>query len=409
MKKEIIKYIIVFFTLIGIYIIFSTAVSLLPTKIIKRNIEVSTKEMVKDGDYPCGIITKKQYQMDNFTDALILSQNFSINSNRPFHSALNPRFAHVPGTNLSNALKLQVELSDIHLIDYPRYWHGNTFLLRPFLLFTDYSVIRWVLYVISSLFLLVLGIKLYQTLGMIKTIAFFLGLLFVNIFITQFSIQFFISVNLSLIACILMCNHFNNRKKILLFSFIFGSLTAYLDLLTTPLLTCGLPLIVYLSAENEDSFKTRLSSLFRFAFLWGIGYSFTWVSKWTLGTIFTEKNVFRDAFDTVLFRTSSEDFSRFDSIISNFELLPVFFISLILILLFPLVVLFFNRKAIKTNLLLLIVATFPFLWFLFAAQHSWWHWWFTYRILAISIIAVFFIFINFISWNRINTMINRKK
>jgi hypothetical protein len=192
-------------------------------------------------------------------------------------------------------------------------------------------------------------------------------------------------------------------------SFIIGCLTAYLDLLTAPLLTCGLPLIVYLSVEDEDTFKKKLQSLFLFAVLWGVGYTFTWASKWALGTVFTDMNVFKDAFDTILYRAGSKGFSRVDAITSNFNLLPIVTVNLLLILLLPLVILFFNKKAIKTNLLLLIVATFPYLWYLVLAQHSWWHPWFTYRIQAISIIAVFFIFINFISWDKVNLTLQKIK
>jgi hypothetical protein len=192
-------------------------------------------------------------------------------------------------------------------------------------------------------------------------------------------------------------------------SFIFGCLTAYFDLLTSPLLTCGLPLIVYLSAENEDSFKKKLQSLLLFTVLWGVGYALTWSSKWALGTIFTEINTFKDAYNTILYRTASEGFSRFDAIIFNFRFLPIVVINLLLTLLFLLAVIFFNKKALKTNLLLLIVATFPYLWYLFAAQHSWWHPALAYRIQAIAIIAVFFIFINFISWEKISKFTFRKK
>jgi hypothetical protein len=364
--------------------------------------------MREEGSYPYGIIHKRQCMMDNFTDALFLSQNYNFDSNKPVYSAMCCKHA-VSSSGPLEAISRQVNFEEVSFNNYPRYWHGNSFLLRPFLLFLDYSFIRWILYVVSSILLLLLGIQLFQTIGKIKTVAFMMGLLCVNVFITQFSMQFFTVVILSVIACMLMCKHFKNRKKILMISFIFGCLTAYFDLLTSPLLTCGLPLIVYLSAENEDSFKRKLQSLLLFAVLWGVGYALTWSSKWALGTIFTEINTFKDAYNSILYYTDSEEFSRFEVITSNFNLLPVVFINLLLTLLLPLVVIFFNKTAIKTNLLLLIVAMFPYLWYLFASQHSWWHSWFTYRIQAIAIIAMFFIFINFISWEKISNFSLRRK
>ena len=410
MKKEVVKYIVVFFSLILVFLTYSVLVSLLPTQNIKKNITRSINAMLEEGCYPYGMIQNKHpYRMDNFTDALILSQNYSIDNKRPFHSSINTCFATYPDTEFLDGVKRQVDSEDVLLNYYARYWHGNTFLLRPFLLFADYSFIRWILYAVSSILLLILGIKLFQTIGMKKTIACFSGLFFVNIFITQFSIQLFPVLCLSAIACILVCKHFKDRKKILLISFIFGCLTAYLDLLSTPLFTCGLPLIVYLLAEEENIFRKRLLFLVLFVGLWGIGYGFTWTTKWVLGTLFTDINIFEDAFRTISIRAGSgNDFTRLDAIIKNFHLLPIVTINFILVFLLVLSIIFFNKKAIKTNLLLLIVAALPYLWFLVVSEHSVCHWWFTYRVQAISIAAIFIIFINFISWDKIDKLIHKR-
>jgi len=330
MKKEIIKYAAVFFTLILVFFAYSVLVCLLPTETIKKNIKKDAHSMFEVGDYPFAIINKKQYQMDNFTDALILSINYTIDNNKPISSAMYAKHAAYPYPIMTEFLQHQVDMGTTDFFNYPRYWHGNSFLLRPILLFANFSFIRWLLYAVSSILLLVLGIKLHQTLGMQKMLAFMFGLLCVNVFVAQFSMQFFTVIALSVIASILMCKHFKNRKKILMISFIIGCLTAYFDLLTAPLLTCGLPLIVYLSAEKEDAFKKKLLTLFQFAVLWGIGYGFTWASKWALGTLFTDINVFKDAFDNILYRTSSGDFSRLDAIVNNFNLLPIVSINLIL-------------------------------------------------------------------------------
>jgi len=408
--KDVYKYIAVFFILLVIFFSYSVLVSLLPNQKIKKNIVKSIPAMIRaDGEnYPYAIIHKQEFKLDNFTDAILLSQNYAIDNKKPIASVMNAKFASMPiPGRMVEALKYQVEHENVYMESYPRYWHGNSFLLRPLLLFADYTFIRWLLYTVSSILLLVLGIKLHATLGIRKTIAFMLGLFSVNIFVTQFSIHFFTVVILSVIACILMCKHFKNKRKILLISFIIGCLTSYFDLLTAPLLTCGLPLIVYLSVKNEDGFKKGFWTLCSFVVLWGIGYAAIWSSKWTLATILTDNNVFTDAFNTISYRTSSEQISRIMAIKQNYSLLPVVTVNILLLSLLTLAVLFFNKTRIKTNLLLLVVAIFPYLWFFVLAQHSWLHWWFTYRIQAISIIALFFILINFISWDKISILFHK--
>jgi len=408
MKKELLKYIIVFFGLMAIFVAFATLSCLLPPEKIRQNIAKTVEGMAIQKDYPYAVICQKPYVMDNFTDALVLSQNYAIDHTKPFNAAMSVYCAYVEeGHWFTETLQDQTK-KEICLAQYARYWHGNTFLLRFFLFFTDYDTIRWILYVISNILMLILGIKLYQILGIKKTIAFVLGLLFVNIFVTQFSIQFFTTVNIAVIASILMCLYFNQQKKILLISFIVGCFTAYFDVLTTPLLTCGLPLIVYISAKTDEKFKKRLTTLLLFSMLWGLGYALMWLSKWTLSTIFTDVNILKDGFGALSYRTSSVDFSRFEVIHTIFKMQHTFFICLITTLSLPFVIIFFNKKEIETNILLAIVGIYPFLWYLYAAQHSIWHWWFTYRTLSVFIIALFFILINFISWDKINRLIRKK-
>jgi len=362
MKKEIIKYIVVFLGLITIFVGYSTLVCSLPTERIKTNISSDIFEMSHEGDYPFAIISKRPYFMDNYTDAMMLNINYTLDNKNPLKAAMTAEWSNFVDENMTGSLqKLTNGETCSWTGDYARYWHGNAYLLRLFLFFTDYSTIRWMLYVISSVLMLILSVKLYQTLGMKKSVAFVTGLLFVNVFVTQFSIQFFTTVHLAIIASILMCVYSKSRKKILLISFIIGCLTSYFDLFTTPLLSCGLPLIVYVSLEEEDSLKNRFISVFLFGFLWAIGYLLTWVSKWALGTIFTDINVFKNAFDQFLTWSNNDGFSRFDAITDNFALLPVSFIYMILALLLPLVIIAFNKKAIKTNLLLLIAVALPYI------------------------------------------------
>ena len=400
MKKEIIHYARIFTLLIAVFFSYSVLVCLLPTQTIRENIVKSAVDMEKEKTvYPSAIIRTKACQMDNFTDGIFLKQNYAINNKKPVQSAMEAGQARIKFADLPHYKGTPEELGSA---PYPRYWHGNSFILRPFLLIATYTEIRWILYAVSSLLMFILAVRLQQTLGMKRMIAFMAGLLYINIFVTQFSMQFFTVSALALIASIYVCSQHNDRRKILRMSFIIGCLTSYFDLLTAPFLTCGLPLLVYLcSTDNNGTFKTRLQTLFLFVVLWGAGYGLTWASKWVLGTILTDVNVFESAFNQVNYHASNKYGSRILVISQNFDLLPNGFLYTPLIALLLLAIVFFNKKAIQTNVLLFIAALSPYVWFLLTAQHSYRHWWFTYRIQAIAVSAVFLILVNFISWDKL--------
>jgi hypothetical protein len=262
------------------------------------------------------------------------------------------------------------------------------------------------MYAVSSILMLILGIKLFQKLGMLKTIAFASGLIMVNIFVTQFSIQFFPVVTLAIIASLLMCKYYEHRKKILLIAFIFGCCTAYFDLFTTPLLICGLPLIVYISLKTDEPFIRRLKTVLLFSCLWAFAYALTWMTKLTLATLFTDMNVFTDAYSAFVGWADTPHTPRITGITKPLKMLHLSFICIVISLLLLCMIFFFNKKELKTNILLFIVALYPFVWYFLAAQPSYWHWWFSYRAYAISIIALFFILINFISWDKVKKIRN---
>ncbi|MFA6638794.1 MAG: hypothetical protein WCS39_08105, partial [Bacteroidales bacterium] len=78
--KTFLRFAIVLFSLIGIYVLVSVLSCIIPNHKINENIERSAKRLKNQGDYPFAIIPKKAYQMDNFTDALILNQIHCIDN-----------------------------------------------------------------------------------------------------------------------------------------------------------------------------------------------------------------------------------------------------------------------------------------------------------------------------------------
>lgn len=401
--SKIFKYIVVFFALIAIYLIIALAACIIPSEHIRSNIKLSLKHDLKT-DYPKAIINDSRYQMDNFTDALILSQayycdRFELKRSMflvPYSSA-EPGKTNIMTDNLRNLVNNK---GYVVCKEYPRYWHGSAFIMRFLLLLSDYSTIRKVFYIVSSLLLLLTLIILKQRTNLFVSAAFLLSLLTVNVFVTQFSIQFIPVLLITLISTLMLFRQ-KTDKRILFF--ITGSLTAFFDLLTTPLLTLGLPLSIMIIVLYQDYhvnekhifIKTTLVQ----SIIWSAGFVMTWLAKWCIATLFTGYNVFSDGYNAFLYRSAGlDEFSRADALTANIDMLPLPFILTIIVILLVLLLIRFNKQGLKPALVLLLISAIPYLWYFMAANHSYLHWWFTYRLQAVSILAILLSFSCLIDW-----------
>ncbi|HOS15521.1 MAG TPA: hypothetical protein PKX15_00630 [Bacteroidales bacterium] len=408
--KTFLRFAIVLFSLIAIYVLVSVLSCIIPNHKINENIERSAKRLKNQGDYPFAIIPKKSYQMDNFTDAMILNQIHCIDNQHPYKSFVLVAHQVQWGLNKSKGLLYRIENPKEPNSFYPRYWHGSTFLFRPLFLIGDFEKVRWILHAISSSLLLFLAVVLSRKTNIVKTLAMMGGLLFVNMFVTQFSIQFAPVWILSLLASILVCYHYQNKQYILMLFFVIGSLTAYVDLLTTPLLTLGMPLtvlfMIYEHQKQEISLIKGLKKITFHSLLWGVAYGFTWMSKWIIATLTTNRNVIEDAIQTFLFRLDpkayiEKTFTRWDAVVGNADVLQWVYINMVICALLLFVVFFFRKEGWRNFVFFMIIAVFPYVWYFVVANHSYLHYWFTYRTQAFSISCIFLALLSMVSFAKV--------
>lgn len=391
--KTVLPYCKAFFLLIAAYFVFAVLSCLLPDKGIKANIEKSIIVLSEEGAYPKTILKMDQCRMDNFTDALIMNQIYNINRRRPVHAAMKVVRSDEVGRDWDQIglLHRKVKGEDLEEADYPRYWHGSTFLYRFFFMTMDLNLLRWWLFAISTLLMVALFCVFYRESGLLKTLALALSFVVTCGFMAQFSLQFFPILALTAITCLLVVKRDPSKGFGILF-FIVGSLTCYFDLLTTPLVTLGIPLAVMLSLKRNEGFllKDNLWEVGRLALLWGFGFALTFVTKWALATLFLDQNTFVDAFNVGLYRLGAEEFTRWDAVARNFNMmnLPMICIATLLFLVINVV----RRRKLswKKAVVFLFVGLMPYVWYFLLSNHSYLHWWFTYRLQAISVISLFF-------------------
>lgn len=390
--KNIVRYCKAFALLVGLCFAFGVLSCLLPDKSIKRHIAESAPVISDEGLYPKAIINKEQCQMDNFTDALIMNQIYSIDRKQPVKSAMRMVRMSEKGNDWDQTgLLLRIvngePLEEQH---YARYWHGSTFLYRLLFLMMDYTTMKLILFIVSSILLLALVLTYYQKAGWAKTLALSLGFLLTYGFVTQFSLQFFPILALTAVASLFVVNRFKPMDAGMLF-FIVGSLACYFDLLTTPLLTLGIPLAVMVSLKCDDGLqlKDNLIEISKITLLWGLGFALAFFMKWALATFILGQNIFADAFEVGLYRMEADEFTRWDAVGKNFEMLNWGIVGIIAAAFVIINLLKHNSFNYKKAILLLFVALAPYAWYFLLSNHSYQHWWFTYRLQAISVVCLF--------------------
>ena len=152
------SYIKTFVLLIVSYFVLCILSSMIPNERIKYFVKKSAIELDKEGCYPNALLNTNQCQMDNFTDALILDQISSIDSKKPVASAMAVSRRSFDA-NMTHGLNESIQNDIDPQLNYSRYWHGTTFVFRPFFLFMEYSILRFFLYAFSSLLLIFFAIK----------------------------------------------------------------------------------------------------------------------------------------------------------------------------------------------------------------------------------------------------------
>ena len=387
--KAVLPYCKAFGLLIAAYFCFAILSCLLPDKAIRRHIAESAPVIAKEGIYPQAVIPVEQCRMDNFTDTLIMNQIYNIDRKHPMKSAMMMVRSSEEGQdwNQPGLLVRRVQGETLEEEPYARYWHGGTFLFRFLFLLMDFTTMRLMLFIISSVLMVLLLCAYYPEAGLMKTLALMLGFLVAYGFVMQFSMQFFPVLAITIIGGLLVIK---SKKSTSMLFFIIGSLTCYFDLLTTPLLTLGIPLVVLLSFKSDEGFcfKDNLLEIIKLILLWGLGFALTFVTKWALASMVLGENIFADAYEVSLYRMEVDDFTRWDAVTMNLGMINWWIVGIAAIVMLVVGLIKRRKFNYKKILLFLIISVMPYVWYFLLANHSYLHWWFTYRLQMVAVVSL---------------------
>lgn len=429
--KNIFKYIIAFITLIISFNLLLFLSSLFPSSIIEENVKESAQILSKEGNlYDFG---KELYiTNNNFTDALMINEAYSIDNKNPVYSYMSVRKNYKEGQTKEQRADEEGELITINdgeicagdsydvvgelqefvdgktetSVSYARYWHGYLPILRVLLIFLNITQIRYILLFLFIGLFIYMFILIKRTLNLNTAIIFAYSLIVEGYFFVSYSLESAPVFIVMMIACVILLKRIDKIKNFYMYIFIIASITNFVDYLTVPIITLAMPLylyILYINKTNEEiTVKGYFKIIFKTLLAWGIGYALTWSTKWILYDIIYQGGLLKSAIAQALYRNGGNNINIILStliilkylIIENSSYIILYLIIAINILIYKYVTkskIKNEKRNTKIKLPVLIIAMSPFVWFLLLANHTVIHFRFTYRNMIISVFGILII------------------
>lgn len=414
--KKLLKYVVTFIILIISFNLLLLLGSLFPSSWIEENVKESSKTLLAEGNLPYFKVNTN-ITNNNYTDSIMINACYSIDNTDPFFSYMSVRKnyksglttrqledtkgelasvtsrngAYDPVWELDNFLDEKIDTS----IEYARYWHGYLPFLRVLLIFFNIAQIRNLLFILFLVLFVTLIVLLKKKLGNIISVIFAFSLLAYEYFFVSYSLESAPIFMVMMISCIILLLFIDRIKNIYLSLFIIACISNFVDFLTVPLITLGMPLYIYVlykqKTENLD-LKESIKTVVLSCISWGCGYAFTWVSKWILYDIVYGKNLINSAISQVLYRsTSSNALASMDILgvlkmfLGNNLIYAMILIWIIIVILFLLIPKY--RACFKSSCLsyfkevapILLISILPIVWYIVLTNHTVLHTHFVYR------------------------------
>jgi len=412
-NNSILKFLLIFISLIFFEYLFLILVSLIPKDAIHPNMLESANTLCEKDVFFYVNSNDRSSRIDRYADSILLNIAYNYEAKHPLSSVMSSSYYF--NNNFNENINLQNAVIKNHAptIDYSRYWHGSISVIRPLLVLFNIEQIYILLAIAITVLLIIFLILVYKNIGKGAVACFIAAAIMTSLWYVPMSLEYSWTILIMLIASIICTAKLKSKSyHFHLFFFITGNITAYFDFLTTETLTLLIPMILiilYTFNNNQiNSFISEAKKYILYGVYWLIGYGLTWVAKWSLASIILKENVFAKALNQASYRLTgdADNLSGIAQCINaqarNITCLFPFSIikanPLPIVILFTLIVIciiyLLHKEKCTMNLLLIIVAVIPYIRYLILSNHSYMHYFFTFRaqfatILCLGIIMVY--------------------
>jgi hypothetical protein len=311
--------------LIGVYFALVSTAPLWPRGKLDEHLKEASALLNRQGPYymPFGQMT----MMDSYAETMMLNITGTLDPENPVRSAMRMDVAYIPENTIAALRDFEnfVEGRTTEKWSYARYWHGYTAILRPLLSVMPFRDVRKLSFFCLMALFSAAAILLVRRTDGVTALCFAIAMTLGELPLLAFSLDYLsdFAIALTFMCTILRWNIKDEENLVRLF-LLAGSLTAFLDFLTVPVVTFMLPLLAWLLPELKRQprwNRRRVKSIFLLGVVWSAGYLLTWAAKWVLADIILGEGLVREAVSQILLRTGSAEgmtfFNRIFAILMN--------------------------------------------------------------------------------------------
>jgi len=386
---KVVKHILVaYLSLVALFTVALVGAFSIPSRVIEDNVRLSVRQVIDDGEvFSARVGEVNPLAVDVFSDCLLLGIAYCADSDHPLQAAMDAAFMMQDGSTIEGAqLMMGGTVADKPpLTVYSRYWHGNQVVLRPLLCVATVRTIRWINAALLAALLLALAAALWRRVGRSEALVITLSLLAVMVPTVPWCMNMVPTFYIALVSSLLILwrpSVIDAPRALTLF-FVIGGLTAFFDLLTTPLVAMAVPAAVDILCRKP---ARPWRELVLMALAWLGGYALLWASKWALAGLVTGYSALDDAFGAIRMRTVGVDEPEYMRWCLDKTVMMVAAVCCIV----ASVSILFGRswQCLRDHAWLLLLALAPVAWAFVLLQHSWHHLFFTWRTSVVLIMAV---------------------
>ena len=395
MKKLLSSLLLLYTLLLTLFTLLVIAVHMIPRSAIEPQFKSSVEIFSQEGVYPYKPSLDGRVVVDNHTDCYMLNVAYCVDAAHPVDAAMR-NYRYRDHVDITVSMRHLAEGRILRKpFEYGKYWHGYLVFLRPVLTLLDYGKIRILNGIVLAILLAIALYLLARRLSVGIALCFVVALFMVHSAVIPWSLQFSTCYYISLVSMIALLGFRSlsaTRRCLLLCFFAIGAVTSFLDFLTTPVMTLGLPLTVAILLDDK---RCGMRFVLALCVAWCLGYGLMWATKWVMAFLLAGYNPLEEVSDSVHIHSVGKGAEpvwiywqkMLDVLLERWSLFTVKGLSrwaIIAVLAIPaLLSIRGNRTSFRKYSALLFVAMLTPIWYIVVARHSYTHFFITMRALIV--------------------------